>query len=230
MAWAALGKAAMGAVKGKAKQIATDKLLNRKKKTDARRASAQKMMGQDSGGGEEKGGAIVKAQISPMPLAKSTEAIGKTPAAGGGEGGAGNVEGTLLKIKTSVISVDTLLKGSYTLQQKQIEQQRLLEGKAEDAAAEEDLEKKKKKGGPNVGKLVPKQVKSLWAKLLDFFTGIILGWVMVRLVDFLPALQKFVPLLAGLGSFLLVLQYWQLMYWEPLWMVHINLLVLWRGW
>ena len=82
MAWAALGKAAMGAVKGKAKQVATDKLLNRKKKTDARRANVQKMMGQDSGGGEEKGGAIVKAQISPMPLAKSTEAIGKTPAAG----------------------------------------------------------------------------------------------------------------------------------------------------
>ena len=68
-------------------QIATDKLLNRKKKTDARRASAQKVMGQDSGGGEEKGGAIVKAQISPLPLARSTEAIGKTPAAGGGEGG-----------------------------------------------------------------------------------------------------------------------------------------------
>ena len=107
--WAALGKAAMGAVKGKAKQVATDKLLNRKKKTDARRANVQKMMGQDSGGGEEKGGAIVKAQISPLPLAKSTEAIGKTPAAGGGEGGSGEIQGTLLKIKTSVISVDTLL-------------------------------------------------------------------------------------------------------------------------
>ena len=172
--WAALGKAAAGAVKGKAKQIATDKLLNRKKKTDARRANVQKMMGQDSGGGEEKGGAIVKAQISPLPLAKSTEAIGKTPAAGGGEGGSGEIQGTLLKIKTSVIAVDTLLKGSYTLQQKQLEQQRLLEGKAEDAAAEEDLEKKKKKKGPNVGKLVPKQVKSLWAKLLEFFTGVIL--------------------------------------------------------
>ena len=42
----------------------------------------------------------------------------------------------------------------------------------------------------------------MWAKLLDFFTGVILGWVMVRLVDFLPALQKFVPLLAGFGEFL----------------------------
>ena len=200
--WAALGKAAAGAVKGKAKQIATDKLLNRKKKTDARRASAQKMMGQDSGAGEEKGGAIVKAKMAPMPLANSTEAIAKTPAAGGGEGGSEQIQGTLLKIKTSVIAVDTLLKGSYTLQQKQIEQQRKSEEKADDAAAEEDLEKKKKKGGPNVGKLVPKQVKSLWAKLLDFFTGIILGWVMVRMVDFLPALQKAVPVIAGAIDFL----------------------------
>ena len=197
MAWAALGKAAMGAVKAGTKKVATDKLLNRKKKTDSRRANVQKMMGQDSGAGEEKGGSIVKAQIAPMPLAESVSAIQKTPAASGGEGGSGEIQGTLLKIKTSVISVDTLLKGSYTLQQKQIEQQRLLEGKAEDAAAEEDLEKKKKKGGPNVGKLVPKQVKSLWAKLLDFFTGIILGWVMVRMVDFLPALQKAVPIIAG---------------------------------
>ena len=196
MAWAALGKAAMGAVKAGAKKVATDKLLNRKKKTDSRRASAQKIMGQD--GGEEKGGVNVKAQIAPMPLSQSVSAIQKTPAAGGGEGGGSEgLEGTLIRIKTTVISVDTLLKGSYTLQQKQLEQQRAAAEKAEDAAAEKDLEKDKKKKGPKMGKLVPKQVKSLWAKLLDFFTGIILGWVMVRMVDFLPALQKAVPIIAG---------------------------------
>ena len=133
--WAALGKAAAGAVKGKAKKIASDKLLNRKKTTDARRATAQKVMGGEEGGGE-RGGAIVKAKMAPMPLARSTEAIGKTPAAGGGEGGSEQIQGTLLKIKTSVIAVDTLLKGSYTLQQKQIEQQRKSEEKADDADAE----------------------------------------------------------------------------------------------
>ena len=42
----------------------------------------------------------------------------------------------------------------------------------------------------------------MWAKLLDFFTGIILGWVMVRMVDFLPALQKAVPLIAGAIDFI----------------------------
>ena len=45
MAWAALGKAALGAVKGKAKKIAADKLLNRKKNVKNRRAKAQEAMG-----------------------------------------------------------------------------------------------------------------------------------------------------------------------------------------
>ena len=43
--WAALGKAATGVVKGGAKKIAKDKLLNRKKTTDKRRAKAQAAMG-----------------------------------------------------------------------------------------------------------------------------------------------------------------------------------------
>ena len=43
--WAALGKAAVGGMKAGAKKIATDKLLNRKKKTDARREKAQEVMG-----------------------------------------------------------------------------------------------------------------------------------------------------------------------------------------
>ena len=51
MAWAALGRVAMGAVKGKVKKVAADKLLNRKKKTSKRRESAQKIVG----GGEKKG-------------------------------------------------------------------------------------------------------------------------------------------------------------------------------
>ena len=61
--WAALGKAAVGAVKGGAKQIATDKLMNRKKKTDARRASAQKMMGGEESA-EVKGGALAVIPLS----------------------------------------------------------------------------------------------------------------------------------------------------------------------
>jgi hypothetical protein len=83
MAWAALGKVAVGAVKGKAKQVATDKLLNRKKKTDTRRPSAKKMMGGDEGGGEKGGALTVRptAQLVPSP-GGSIQKIEKTEETG----------------------------------------------------------------------------------------------------------------------------------------------------
>ena len=106
--FAALGKVAVGAVKGKAKKIAADKLLNRKKKTDARREKAQEVMGV----GPEKGGAMVKAPSSAManiPLADSVTAISKSSSGGGGSDD--SVVGVALKIKTTVIQVEKLLAG-----------------------------------------------------------------------------------------------------------------------
>ena len=96
----------------------------------------------------------------------------------------------------SFTSVDSLLKGRYALQQKQLADQKQAAEKVERKGDEADLEKGKKKG-PGVGKLVPKKVKSFWQGLLDFFTGIIFGWVAVRKLKFLPALKKFLPIIAG---------------------------------
>ena len=101
--WAALGKAAVGGMKAGAKKIATDKLLNRKKTTDARRAKAQEVMGV----GPEKGGAMVKTPSSALaniPLADSVSAISKSSSGGGG-GSDDSVVGVALKIKTTVIEV-----------------------------------------------------------------------------------------------------------------------------
>ena len=126
MAWAALGKVALGVVKGgaakkaalsaakgmaveKTKKIAKDKLLNRKKKTGKRREAAQKMMGGEEGGGEQKGGAL--AVIPKTPLIKSpTSSIEKYSGedekkSGGSEG----LEKAFLQLKTSVIQVEKLL-------------------------------------------------------------------------------------------------------------------------
>ena len=111
MAWAALGKVAMGAVKGKAKQVATDKLLNRKKKTDTRRPSTKKMMGGEEGG-EQKGGALtVRPTTSLVPSSPAAGAIQKTEETGS----KGN---TLLVIKTKLVSIDTILKGTLAAEKK----------------------------------------------------------------------------------------------------------------
>ena len=112
MAWAALGKVAMGAVKGKAKQVATDKLLNRKKKTDTRRASARKIMGGDEGGGEKGGALAVRPTAQLVPSAGGAiQKIEKTEETGS----KGN---TLLVIKTKLVSIDTILKGTLAAEKK----------------------------------------------------------------------------------------------------------------
>ena len=200
MAWAALAK---GLVKREAKAMGTKAVVDRgkkmlgdrRKKVAARREAAQKMMGQE---GEETSAASpqVGGVLATVPLSTSVSSIQQHTGGGVEEGGTETLEGSLIKIKSSVISVDSLLKGTYTLQQKQLADQKQAAEKVERKGDEADLEKGKKKG-PGVGKLVPKKVKSFWQGLLDFFTGVILGWVAVRMLKFLPALKKFLPIIAG---------------------------------
>jgi len=205
MAWAALAK---GLIKREAKAMGTKAVVDRgkkmlgdrRKKVAARREAAQKMMGQE---GEETSAASpqVGGALTTIPLSTSVSSIQQYTGGGVEEGGTETLEGSLIKIKSSVISVDSLLKGTYTLQQKQLADQKQAAEKVERKGDEADLEKGKKKG-PGVGKLVPKKVKSFWQGLLDFFTGIILGWVAVRMLKFLPALKKFLPIIGGAIDFI----------------------------
>ena len=198
--WAALGKAAVGAVKGGAKKIATDKLMNRKKKTDARRASAQKMMGGEESA-EVKGGAL--AVIPKAPLVQSPAGAiekysgGDQQQSGGGE----DLQGLVLHIKTSVISVESLLGNSVALQKKKLDDERKAREAAELGKAEKDLEKKKPKAATKGPKLnLPG--KGLISSIMDFITNIVFGWVAVRLVKFAPQLAKILPFLGKIADFM----------------------------
>ena len=110
MAWAALGKSLL---KGGVKKIAKDKLLNRKKKVSNGREVAQKMMG----GGEkegnnqpERGGAL--AVIPQSSLAVSTgEELSKISAK--------PQEDVVYTIRTRVIEIDKLLKGTLAAEKVQ---------------------------------------------------------------------------------------------------------------
>ena len=187
--FAALGKVAVGAVKGKAKKIAADKLLNRKKKTDARREKAQEVMGV----GPEKGGAMVKAPSSAManiPLADSVTAITKSSSGGGGSDD--SVVGVALKIKTTVIQVEKLLAGSVAVQKKQLQAQKDAQEDAEFAKEEGDLEKKLPKESKSKFK-IPVPGKGMLATVVGFITNVAFGFIIVKLMDFLPKLQGILP-------------------------------------
>jgi len=199
MAWAALGKAAMGAVKGKAKQVATDKLLNRKKKTDTRRASARKIMGGEEGG-EQKGGALAvrpTAQLVPS-AGGAIQKIEKTEETGS----KGN---TLLVIKTKLVSIDTILKGTLAAEKKAEDVKRKAQERGERKEDEKELEDDSKDGkkAKKFKLAPPKQVLSFWGKIKSFFGKVLFGWLAVRLVDWLPKLMPIVKFLANAADLII---------------------------
>jgi len=190
-----LGKVALGG----AKKIATDKLLNRKKKTDARRAAAQKVMG-----GEESvevtGGALAvipKASLVPSPAGAITKFSGNQQS-GGGE----DLQGLVLRIKTSVISVESLLGNSVALQKKKLDDERKAREAEELAKSEKELEKKKPKTASKGLKLnLPG--KGLISTVMDFITNVAFGWLAVRLVKFAPQIGKVLPFLGRVLDFVI---------------------------
>ena len=190
--WAALGKAAVGGMKAGAKKIATDKLLNRKKKTDARREKAQEVMGV----GPEKGGAMVKTPSSALaniPLADSVSAISKSSSGGGG-GSDDSVIGVALKIKTTVIEVEKLLAGSVALQKKVLQTQKDEQEDAEFKNEEADLEKKVPKKAKSKFK-IPIPGKGMLASLIGFVSNVALGFLAVKLFEWMPKLMWLVKTL-----------------------------------
>ena len=205
---AAAGKMALGGAKlagkaavGGAKKIATDKLMNRKKKTDARRAGAQKMMGGEEGG-EEKGGSIVvrpKAALVQSPAGAIEKYTGgDQQQSGGGE----DLQGLVLQIKTSVISVESLLGNSVALQKKKLDDERKAREAAQLGKAEADLEKKKPKAATKGPKLnLPG--KGLLSSIMDFVINIAFGWIAVRLLKFAPQIAKILPAIGAVADFII---------------------------
>ena len=193
-------KGTANAIGGGARRIATNKLLNRKKKTDARRAAAQNVMGEEQGA-DVKGGALAvipKSPLVPSPGGDIVKYSGDEQQSGGD-----NLEVTVLRIKTSVIEVEKLLGNSVALQQKQLDDQRKAREQAQLAAAEGDLEKKKPKGIKVKGPKIKMPGKGFLGSIMDFFANILFGWVMVRLVEWGPKLKGVIMFLGKAADFLI---------------------------
>ena len=184
-----LGSLGKTLLKGTAKKIATDKLLNRKKKKPVtKRPTLDQLIADVRGSGPDqtKGGALaVRPTTSLVPTAPSMAISG---------GGAG-VEDTLTRIKVKVISIDQVLKGTLAAEKARKKDAETAQEAAEQAAAEKKLETKPKKKKKKMGMKAPKQVLSLWERLKKFFTTIVFGYVGMKL---LPLLPKLVPIAEGL--------------------------------
>ena len=205
MGWGMLLKGAAKGLTKKAAVGAGKKMLGGGKK---KQPQPQQKQPPSDGGGEDTGGALVKAgssAIIPTGVKSSALAISQTPAGGGG---GQDLEGTVLRIKSSVIKVENLLAGSAALQEKQSEDARKAKEAAKAKAAEGELEKPKKKQKFSIP--APKPIKSFWEKMKTFFLNTFLGFVTVRLLPFIKKMEPVIKVLAAVGSWILKIGGWVL--------------------
>ena len=138
------------------------------------------------------------------------------PISGTETAGAKTSDKKVIVVKTKVIEIDKLLKGSVVNEKKRIQEERRERQKAARGEKEGKLESKlskqeKKEGGLKVSKL------SFLDRMKNFIKNIVLGFIIVRLIQFAPLLKKILPLIGvaadlvsnvvvgivdGLGTFL----------------------------
>ena len=111
-------------------------------------------------------------------------------------------EKNIIDIKVKVLEIDKLLKGSFVVKKKQEAEKKKEEEEETRSKKEEDLEKKpKKKKKKDGGLKLPG--KSFFDRIKDFILNTLLGYGLVRLIDYIPQLTDFVKGLAGIADFII---------------------------
>lgn len=113
-------------------------------------------------------------------------------------------KGTKFRVKTISIKVNKIneiLKGTLAVEKKQRDQERKSEERTTSSKAEDALEKEQKK---NSKFKLPAPLKKLNPidKIKNFLFNVLGGYIAVRLIDKLPMLQKLIPKITGVISFI----------------------------
>jgi uncharacterized protein YqgC (DUF456 family) len=139
-----------------------------------------------------KGSSIVRAKAVSISAENISPSVGKQSVN----------EDKKIEIKTKVIEIDKILKGTFTAKKKKEEEKRKQEQSKKRSEKEKKLEtkpdKKKKEDG---GLKLP--IPSFFDRIKDFIMNTLLGYGLVRLVDYLPQLEGFVNGLAATTEFIL---------------------------
>ena len=116
-------------------------------------------------------------------------------------GGEDEKKDTIVVIKERCIEIDTLLKGSLALDKIRAEEARKKKQTQRRAASEKQLESRdKSREEKKSGLALPKI--GFFDRIKNFIKNVLLGFILTRLVEFAPILQKIVPLLGGAIDFM----------------------------
>ena len=112
-------------------------------------------------------------------------------------------EDPMLVIKTKVIKIEDILKGTLAAEKKAADEKRKAQEKEDRSKQEEEIEADPKSKEKGIKLPIPKKVKSWWQAIKKFFTTVLLGWLAVRLMKWLPKLKPLLSALVGFSDFLI---------------------------
>ena len=192
MAFGLLAGVAKGALANTAKGVAKDKAKNfiTGKKKKVKPDSIKKKGGGEQVPGERGGALAVRPQTSMVPASVSTGAI--TSISGtemASTKGGDNEEDIISVIRTKVIEIDKVLKGTLAQQKSASKKDRKSDEKQRRKKQEKILEKStpKVKGSGRVKKLMA-PAKGLFGGIFDFLKNILIGRLLVVLLEKKPNL------------------------------------------
>ncbi len=192
VAWAALGKAAMGGLKGGAKKVATNKLLNKKKQRPKKRTSGKEVsegiIKNEKGEGKKGGSLAVRPRMGLVATAKDFDSVSTTAG-----------ESDIVIIRKQVIQVRDILKDTHSAKQAERASQKKA-GQGEKRKDREDkIEKSKvKPTQPKTGIKMPK----MGANIGNFFAWLAFGVILNKLWQFLPELIKVGKIVGPIAKFI----------------------------
>ena len=192
--WAALAKGAMGGLKAGAKKVATDKLLNRKKKRPKKSmASGKEVSDGIMNKGEEgkKGGALaVRPTTGLVHTARDFDSVSTTPG-----------ESDIVIIRKQVIQVRDIIKDSHRAKQQERKNLRKAKQLDKKKKEEEKIETSKLKVKPKEAK-VGMKMPNLGLGIGTFLVWLAAGVVFAKLNDLMPTLKNILKVLKFVADFI----------------------------
>ena len=153
--------------------------------------TANKLLGK-----KEKGGALATIPKSPLVSYKSIDPSDIKKSESGG------LEKTLYTISTKVILINDLLKGTFAEKKKRQKDEVKQKEDAERVKQERDIEGEDSDDEEEDNKLKMPRLSFLDG-IKRFVSKVLLGWLTIRLLDFLPQIMKLLPLIKAVGGTIL---------------------------
>ena len=118
--------------------------------------------------------------------------------------GTEDLVGTAFRVKTTLVDVDTLLRGSFALDKIREKERRKKESKKGTKKQEKELESATKKNNSKfgLGRLVPTKAKSIFGNIINFFVTLLLGKLALSLLGNIPLFEKIAQTIAAVGKFI----------------------------